>query len=252
MSDLVLRTFKVIEYLSNVDDWASLRPMARDLAIDPATMHRILTGLKEIGYVRQHPSDSRYQLTLKIAAISARLLEKSQLRQIAHPIMEDLTLKTNETSHLAILEGMDFVYIHKVDNQQAVRMRSRVGQRGQLHSTSVGKSILAFIPEEDLNKILPRIDFRSVTPNTITDIHCFKDQLNSIRTVGYAVDDEENEVGIRCIGAPIFDHIGRVAGALSVSGWTISVTRERVPELAVQVLLASQRISKDLGWIETK
>jgi IclR family acetate operon transcriptional repressor len=166
--------------------------------------------------------------------------------------MEELTSLTNETSHLAILDGCEFVYIHKVDNHQAVRMRSRVGQRGQLHSTSIGKSILASLPEGDLNQILPCIDFRPITPNTITNRTRFLEHLDHIRNQGYAIDDEENEVGIRCIGAPIFDHACRVAGAVSISGWTITVTRERVPLLAAQVLNASQKISQDYGFFEAE
>lgn len=252
MSEPVIRTFKIIEYLANSDDWVSLRAMARELKLDAATVYRILSGMKEIGYVQQHPVDSRYQLTLKIASVSARVLEKVQLRQVADPIMEELTTLTNETSHLAVLEGCEFVYIHKVDNHQAIRMRSRVGQHGQLHSTSMGKSILAFLPEAERNQILSSIDFRQVTPNTITNKPQFMEQLDLIRSQGYAIDDEENEIGIRCIGAPVFDHAARVAGAVSISGWTISLTRERVPFLADQVLHASQKISQALGFTGTK
>jgi DNA-binding IclR family transcriptional regulator len=172
------------------------------------------------------------------------------LRQIAHPFLEHLTSITNETTHLAVLEGNEFVYIDKVDNKQAVRMRSRVGQRGQLYCTAAGKSLLAFQPEVQLRQILARLNFKPVTEHTITDPKKFQGQLVQIRQVGYALDDEENELGIRCIGSPIYDHAGRLAGALSISGWTITMTRERVPQLAPELILTSQKISKELGFID--
>jgi IclR family acetate operon transcriptional repressor len=249
MTEPAIRIFKIIEYLANSDDWVSLRPMARELNQDAATVYRILSSMKELGYVRQHPVDSRYQLTLKIASVSARVLDKVQLRQVAHPIMEELTSITNETSHLAILDQHEFVYVHKVDNHQAIRMRSRVGQRGQLHCTAMGKAMLAFLPEAELNQILSSVDFQPMTPNTITSRVRFLEQVDLIRQQGYALDDEENEVGIRCIGAPVFDYACHVAGALSISGWTITVTPERVPLLADLVLQASRKISKDFGYI---
>jgi DNA-binding IclR family transcriptional regulator len=147
-----------------------------------------------------------------------------------------------------VLEGTEFVYIDKVDNTQAVRMRSRLGQRGHLHSTAAGKSLLAFIPEAELDAILRRLKLPALTESTITDPVRFREQLALVRRQGYAVDDEENEVGIRCIGSPIYDHSGRLSGALSISGWTITMTRERVPQLAAELLQTCQKISGQLGY----
>ncbi len=249
MSDSVSRLFQIIEFMAHSNDWVSLRTMARELHISAASAYRAVDSLKAIGYVRQDPHDSRYQLSLKIAWVSAQVLENVQLRQIARPFLQHLTSVTNETTHLAVLEGTEFVYIDKVDNTQAMRMRSRVGQRGQLHSTAAGKSMLAFLPESEVTPILKRLRFQQVTQNTITDPKKFQEHLARVRQIGYAVDDEENEVGIRCIGSPIYDHAGRLSGALSISGWTITMTRERVPQLAPELLLTCQHISNALGFI---
>lgn len=248
MADTITRLFQVIEFLADSDDWVSLRTMARELHVNVTSAFRILKTLKELGYVRQHPQDSKYQLTLKIAGISAQVLERVQLRQIAHPFLQNLTSITNETTHLAILDGNEFVYIDKVDNSQAMRMRSRVGQRGQLYSTAVGKSLLAHCPEAELPQLLNGLDFRPLTNQTITDYKKFQDHLIQIRQKGYAIDDEENEIGIRCIGSPIYDHAGRLAGALSISGWTITMTRERIPQLAQELINTCQKISNELGF----
>ena len=252
MSDTVSRLFQIIEFLADSNDWVSLRTMARELHVNAASVYRALNSLKEIGYVRQHPQDSRYQLTLKIAWLSAQVLAHIQLRQIAHPILQRLTSITNETTHLAVLEGTEFVYIDKVDNTQAMRMRSRVGQRGQLHSTAAGKSILAFLPEAEVEPLLRRLKFQPFTKNTITNPGEFRAQLVKIRRLGYAIDDEENEVGIRCIGSPVYDHAGQLAGALSISGWTITMTRERLPLLAPELIQTCQQISQAMGFIGEK
>jgi DNA-binding IclR family transcriptional regulator len=248
MSDTISRLFQVIEFLAASDDWVSLRTMARELHITPTAAFRILNSLKELGYVRQHSQDSKYQLTLKIAGVSAQVLEKVQLRQIAHPFLQQLTSVTNETTHLAVLDGREFIYIDKVDNFQAVRMRSRVGQRGLLHCTAVGKAMLAQVSPPELSQILGSIVFHPRTNHTITDPIQFQEQLAQIRRQGYAVDDEENEIGIRCIGSPIFDHAGRLAGALSISGWTITMTHERLPQLAQELIQNCQGISQALGF----
>jgi DNA-binding IclR family transcriptional regulator len=249
MSDSTSRLFQIIEFMASSNDWVSVRTMARELHISAATAYRALDSLKSIGYVLQDPHDSRYQLSLKIAWVSAQVLENVQLRQIARPFLQHLTSVTNETTHLAVLEGTEFVYIDKVDNTQAVRMRSRVGQRGQLHCTAAGKSMLAFLPQSEVVPILKRLKFQPVTQNTITDAKKFQEHLAKVRQIGYAVDDEENEVGIRCIGSPIYDHAGRLSGALSISGWTITMTRERVPQLAPELLLTCRHISNALGFI---
>jgi len=248
-NESVARAFAIIEYLAGCDDWVALRTLARDLGLVPATAYRFLATLRELGYVQQQPEDSRYQLTLKFAWVASRVLERTQLRRVAHPSMEHLTAVSNETTHLAVLEGREIVYIDKVDNVQAVKMRSRIGTRGCIHSTAVGKSIVAFLPEAEREEILAGLDFARLTKNTIVDPARFSAHLLQVRRRGYAVDDEENELGIRCVGVPVFDHAGRVAGAVSVSGWTITMTLERLPQLASTLQEACKQISKELGFV---
>jgi len=248
MADNTTRLFQIIEFLASSEDGVSLRAMARELHISAASAYRALNSLKAIGYVCQHPQDAKYQLTLKICWVSAQVLDRIQLRQIAHRFLQQLTAETNETTHLAILDGAEFVYIDKVDNAQAMRMRSRVGQRGHLHCTAVGKSLLAFLPAAELDEVFRRIPFQRLTQHTLTDAARFREQLREIRQLGYAVDDEENEIGIRCLGAPVFDHTGQPAAALSISGWTISMTHARIPELAPRLRQTCQGISQELGF----
>lgn len=247
-NESIFRAFSIVEYLARCNDWVGLRTLARDLDFDPATSHRFLTSLKDMGYVQQHPEDSRYRLTLKFAWLGSRALGQLQLPTIARPLMEHLTTVANETTHLAILDKDQIMYVEKIDNRQAMQMRSRVGSRGCLHSTSVGKACLAFLPDDEREATLAHLPLPALTKNTITTLDKLCQELETTRKRGYAVDDEENEIGIRCVGAPVFDHSDHIAGAVSISGWTITVTPERVPDLITDLLKTCCAISKELGY----
>ncbi|HOQ99936.1 MAG TPA: IclR family transcriptional regulator [Anaerolineae bacterium] len=247
-NESTVRAFSIIEYLAQQDDWVRLRALARDLGLHPATAYRFLSSLKDLGYVKQDPEGTRYQLTLKLAWIASRALERTQLRGVAHPWMKRLAAETNETTHLGVLDGDEVAYIDKVDSSQPVEMRSRIGARVHIHASALGKAIVAFLPERSRESIIEHWEPVGLTTNTIGNQAAFRQELGLVRSRGYAVDDEENEIGIRCIGAPIFDHTGSVVGALSVSGWTITMTPERIPQLAGSLRFTCAAVSQELGF----
>lgn len=244
----VLRAFVIVEYLAASHGWVGLRKLARDLGLGPATASRFLASLKEMGYVKQHPVDARYRLTLKFAWIASLLLEQIQLRGVARPWMERLAASSNEAVHLTVIEDGEVVYVDKVNSKQAVEMRSRTGSRACVHSTAAGRAILAFLPAQEREAMLASLALPAMTKKTITEPDALRGHLERVRRQGYAVDDEENEVGIRCVGAPLFDHTGCVVGAVSISGWTITMTPERIPQLAAELQEACRAISSELGY----
>jgi DNA-binding IclR family transcriptional regulator len=164
------------------------------------------------------------------------------------PFLTELRDIAQETVHLVVLDQGQVAYIDKVECSKAVRMHSAVGRRGYMHCTAVGKAILAHMPVTDVHQILADHGLPSCTPNTITDSHSLHDELVRVRRMGYAVDDVENEEGIRCLGAPIFDHLGRPLSALSVSGPAYRMSMERVRELADVVIATASKISRQLGY----
>ncbi len=247
-NESTVRAFSIIEYLAQQDDWVRLRALARDLDLHPATAYRFLSSLKDLGYVKQDPEGTSYQLTLKLAWLSSRVLERTQLRGVAHPWMKRLTEETNETTHLGVLDGNEVAYIDKVDNSQAVEMRSRIGARVHIHASALGKAIVANLPERSRQLIMEHWRPVGLTKNTINDPASLRQEFEAVRSRGYAVDDEENEIGIRCIGAPIFDHTASVVGALSVSGWTITMTPERIPQVAERLRATCAAVSQELGF----
>lgn len=246
----ITRAFAVLEYLAAAEDWVQLRSLARDLGMRPSTAHRVLGTLRGLGYVQQEPISSRYGLSLKVAWLSSQVLERTQLREVAHGPLVGLADTTNETAHLAVIENAEIVYVDKVDGRQPVRMRSGIGKRGFVHSTAVGKAIAAFLPEEKRAELLSSLDVRAMTPKTLTNRRNLDAHLEGVRRQGYSVDDEENEIGIRCLGCPVFDHTGTVVAAVSVSGWTVTMTLPRLPELAEQLKRTCRDISGALGQAE--
>jgi IclR family transcriptional regulator, KDG regulon repressor len=246
-NESIVKVFGIIEYLMRCNEPVGIRKLANDLRMDSATAYRFLQTLKGLGYVRQYQDNHGYQLTLKFSWISSFLLDRVHLGKVAHPYLQHLADLTNETTHLLVLDGDEFVYIDKVDSRQAMQMRSRVGMRGYLYSTAGGKAIMAHLPDKIQEKIIGRLNLIPLTRNTITDIVTLKNQLSLIRSREYAIDDEENEVGIRCIGAPIRNDTG-VIGAISLSGWIITMTPEKLPQLAVEVKAIGLEISKELGY----
>jgi len=244
----VYKTFEIIELLSRHQSNVGLRELARELDMAPSTAHRFISSLKDIGYIKQDPKTSKYRLSLKFAWLGSKVLGSVQVADLAKPFMEELTGNTNETSHLGVLDGLELVYVAKIDGNQAINMSSRVGHRGPLYSTAIGKVLLAFMSEEQQLTILDQLDIFPRTEKTIIKRDEIIHQLGNIRKDGYATDDEENEIGIRCIGAPIFNHEGDVIAALSLSGWKVTMTSERMSILPKELMVTTGKISEELGF----
>jgi DNA-binding IclR family transcriptional regulator len=170
------------------------------------------------------------------------------LPELARADLRELSQTSQETVHLAILDGTEMLYVDKVDSPQSVRMHSVIGTRNPLHCTAMGKAVLAFLPAEECVALLNHITFTPRTSNTITDEKVLLAHLERVRANGFAVDDMENEEGIRCVGAPIFDHTGSVTAAISISGPAYRLSDSRLQELSAVVVETGEAISGKLGY----
>lgn len=247
MNQSAIRTIAILEYLA-ARERASLGDLATDLRLDKATAYRFLSALVKTGYVRRDDHTRDYQLSTRVLTLASQVLDRIDVRTAARPVLERLATETTETVHLGVLEGHEVVYIDKVEGHQAMRMASRVGRRVGCHSTALGKMLLSVRSEADWHSYLTEHGLQRRTEHTITDPAAFHAELRAVRQRGYAVDDNENEAGIRCVAAPIRDHRAEPVAALSVSGWTVSVTMQRVPELTERVLAAATEVSQRLGY----
>ena len=157
--------------------------------------------------------------------------------------------KCKRSSHLVVREGSEIVYIDKVEANNTIMMASTIGKRSPMYCTSVGKAILAHLPEKKVKEIWDNSKIVKYTDYTITDFEELKTELEDIRQKGYAVDNEENEIGVRCIGVPIFNRHGKVEAAISISGPAIRVTESKISNFSIKVMNTASLISRELGFI---
>lgn len=148
-----------------------------------------------------------------------------------------------------MLDGLEVLYVDRVESRHPVRLRSIIGTRNPLHCTSLGKAILAFLPPDEQAALVPRLALTRHTTNTITDADVLQRHLACVRERGYAIDDIENEDGVRCLGVPIRDHTGRAFAALSIAGPAYRFSLERIAELAPAVMRAAAEISCRVGFV---
>lgn len=200
-------------------------------------------------FVVQDITTNRYKISLKLYELGAKRLIGTDILNNSKPYTKALMESLNEVVHLVIRDKNDIVYIDKVEADNTIRMASTIGKRSPLYCTSVGKAMLAFMPESHVEEIWSNTNIQKLTENTIIDFERFKEELLTIRQKGFAVDDEENEIGVRCIGAPVFNIHGEVEGAISVSGPAMRVTKDRVELFAREVKRYADLISRELGYI---
>lgn len=251
MKDIVQsvdRALSIIEVLSDYEEGIGITEISSKIDLHKSTVHRLLLTLIKKGYVEQNSNTNKYKLTLKLFELGNKSIDKMDIRSIAKPYLQQLKELTNEVVHLVIREGAEIVYIDKVESENKIRMHSRIGTKSPMYCTSVGKAILAYLPETEIDNIWRETEIKRFTEYTITDLNKMKKTLERIREEGYALDEEENELGIRCIGAPIFNHKGEVCGAISISGPTIRVTKEKINDFKDNIIDFSSKISKELGY----
>lgn len=221
--------------------------IAKALDMPKSTAAGIIHTLDLNGYLNQNRNNRKYRLGIKLVERGSILLSQLDLRQIALPHLENLRDWCNEGVNLAIRDGHEVVYIERLFGTNLLGMRSEIGKREPVHSTALGKALLYPLSDEEINKFLSTHALTSITPRTITDDEQFLVDLRQARERGFAVDDEENEPGGRCLAAPIYDFSGRPIAAVSVS-----VPVQRLPESKISIFgekikKTSTSISRDLG-----
>jgi DNA-binding IclR family transcriptional regulator len=243
----VERALGMLEAVAQRSGGMTNADLSRRLEIPKSSASYILRALEKHGYVRRD-GDGRYRLGMKVLSLSRHALAGLDVREIALPIMRDLMQRSHLTVHLAILDGDEAVYIEKVDSPGFIKMDTWVGKRMEIHTTGVGKSLAAHEPLERVENIVRTRGLRKVTPKSIITPQRFFKELERVRELGYGIDDEENSLGVRCLGAPIFNENGRVEASIGVSATVNQVPSEAVPRYSEMVKDAARKISAQLGW----
>ncbi|ABB14375.1 MULTISPECIES: IclR family transcriptional regulator [Carboxydothermus] len=242
------RALRILDTFSLKEKELGVTEIANRLGLHKSTVFGLLRTLEHWGYVEQNQVTGKYRLGLKLLELGNRVKEGLDLRAVALPFLQDLVERYGETVHLAVHDRGEIVYIEKVEGPNAIRMYSQIGRRAPMHCTGVGKAILAFRPEKEIEEIIRTKGLKYFTPNTITDPKKLHEELSLIRENGYSLDREEIEIGLRCVAAPIRDSQNTVVAAISVAGPSIRMTEEKIQELIVSVKEAALEISKRLGY----
>jgi len=246
------RTFDILEAFSQDGQEPGMTELVAKLHIPKSTVHRLIMVLERHGYLERSPLNEKYHLGSKLVQLGMHALSRLDLGTTAMPYLHRLVEQTGETCHLGVLRNGKIISLFHAQGTQLLRLRSAVGRVSPLHCTSQGKAILAFLPEEECEQWISTIDFKANTPKTITRASSFRAELKRVREAGYARDNEEYEEGVKCIGAPVRDHAGRVMAAISIAMPSFRMKRDRVPQLSRAVVKAAEDLSAALGYCKTR
>lgn len=241
------RAISILKLFSENRRDMKLTEIADELDLNKSTVHGIISTLKYHGLIDQDEQTQKYRLGLYLMRLGDLVSNSIDMIEVAHPIIDQVSKNLNETVHLSRLEQSELVYLDKVESNQSIRISTAIGSRMPAYCTGMGKSLLAFSDLDKLDELLPE-ELETLTPNTITDKTALIQELRDIRQRGFSIDNEESDIGLRCVAAPIFDYTGKAKYALSVSGPTVRITEERLETIIQVITEAAKRISFKLGY----
>jgi len=244
------RALAILESLAHSKTGLTLAEVTRHLGLARSSAHYLLLTLERNGYLQRNRQTGRYMFGLKLFSLANMALSGLSVRGQAIPFLSALREKTRLTVNMAILEQNEVVVIEKVEPPSIFRLATWVGMRLPIHCTSLGKALLAHLPEAELDRLL-KPGLLRYNENTIVSSKKLKENLAQVRRLGYAIDDEEATIGLRGIGAPIVDPADQPIASISVAGTTAEITRENLSMLAENVKQTAVAISQQVGFDPT-
>lgn len=225
--------------------------VADHLDTSRAAAHRFLSTLRDLGFVEKTET-GRFRLTFKIVELGMQKLDGFEIRHVAHPYMQQLAMAFGETVNLGHWDEGAIVHLDKINSTEILRLDVGMGAVAPAYCTALGKAMLAYLPDSMVDAYLTAAEMTATSPKTITSGAALMDEIAAIRERGYAVDDEELTLGLRCVAAPIFDHTATALYALSVSGPSLRMTDEKIRAIGDKLLPVCQQISRQIGAPENK
>jgi len=242
------RSLGILELLCSDGPELSLIELSERLRLHKSTTHRLVGALEQHRFVEKSSNNGKYRLGLKLFELGSKAIAQLDWRERARRFLQRLAFETGETAHLCILDDGEVLYLEKVEAPRTIRVPSIVGRRYPAHCGAAGKTLLAFQPEEEIEELIKRRGLKAYTRNTLTTPAQLREGLRLVREQGYAIDNEEFEEGLECIGAPIRDYSGKVVAAISIAGPAFRITEDKLPVLARSVIEAAKELSDDLGY----
>lgn len=239
---------RILELMAEKGDMSASQ-VAACLQTNRAASHRFISTLRDLGYVEK-TTDGKYTLSFKALELGMMKLDRFEIRQYAHPYMQEIALAFRETVNLGHWDRGAVIHLDKINSTEILRMDLGLGALAPAYCTGLGKAILAFLPEVELEMYLQSVRFEAYTPSTIVTPESLLEEIVRIRSLGYAVDNEELSIGLRCIAAPVIDYTGRPSYAMSVSGPTQRMTDERLQTIRDTLLPVCRRLARQTGASE--
>jgi IclR family transcriptional regulator, KDG regulon repressor len=247
-SNAVERALSILEIISETNRGMSNSDLSRRLEIPKSSASYILRVLEKRNYL-QRDEGGKYRLGLKLVSLTRESLTHLDIREIAKPILEKFLQKSRlAEAHLAVLDNGRAVYIEKAEAKSFVKMDIWVGHRLPIHTTAIGKALTAYLPDEEVLSFLNLHGMEKKTDKTITSKQKFLHELRKTKKDGFAIDNEENAEGVRCVAAPVFDESGKVVGALGTSTIVLQLNESQLPKVIEMVKDAAESVSQKLGY----
>jgi IclR family transcriptional regulator, KDG regulon repressor len=242
------RALRILELFDEQENEIKITDISERMGLHKSTVHSLLKTLQMHGYIDQNPESGKYKLGMKLFERGNFVIHSLDIRKIAKSHLVHLSSQTGQTAHLVILDGKEGVYIDKVEGPMAVILYSRIGRRIPIHCSAVGKALVAYKSSDDLKKMLKGYEYVLQTENTIKNEADLLQELERVRRQGYAVDNQENEPGVRCVAAPIRDHAGKVIAAVSLSTLVTRVNDKDFEDFTNLLTQETMEMSQELGY----
>ena len=247
-SNAVERALSIFELIAESQNGLSNSDLSRRLQIPKSSASYILRVLEKRHYL-QRDERGKYRLGLKLVSLTRDALTHLDIREIAKPILEQFLQKSRlAEAHLAVLDNGRAVYVEKVESQSFVKMDIWVGHRLPIHTTAIGKALVAYLPESETLQILSLRGMEKKTRKSINNPQKYLRELEKVRQYGFAIDDEENAEGVRCVASPIFDANGKVTAALGTSTIIMQLNETQLPKVVEMIKDAAAKVSQRLGY----
>jgi len=240
------KAIRILDALREAGEPMGISELSTKLELGVSAVHRHLDTLHYHGWVEQDPTTLKYMLGTRFIEFGASVIERLGFGSRTRPYLERLMSEVGETVNLCVADRGEVLFVEKFESERFLRTVTHVGARVPLHCTGMGKAMLAFLPEAELRAFLDGRSLDGFTPYTITDPTSLEAHLGTIRRQGYAVDNEEYIIGVRCIAAPLLGRGGHAVAAVSVSGPTARLSEDRIADVAARVKAVAQEMSRDL------
>ena len=243
----IKRAFELIELLAQQDSGLTISDIRQQMGLPLSSVATMIYTLHDLGYLERDPATSSYLLSVKLFGIARRVLDRMDVVNQCHRLLEEAVRESGLTGHLSVLREGESMYIDRAQCDGFVQVSTYVGLRWPAHTSAAGKVLLAFLPEPDLAKILAQKKLKPLTPHTITSRQALAQQLAAIGRKGYGWEQNEGEMGLGCVAAPVFGPRHELVAALSLTGTVHQVSRAKIPMLGNLARKYAREMSSRLG-----